>query len=580
MPLIDENDEKALLLEKISQLQLQNKKLTRELKTTNNFLDKVTKTVEAKDTLGQMLSTINAQQKAYTDILLKNCPNIIFLLDVSGRFVLSTEVFLSATAIHNFDFIQNRPYEEVFAPYVTPDLSERLKKAVDAVIHTRETVLLNEWIDFSQKNTCRYYSIELIPINDAKSTGDGLTSGVLAVFVDLTDFMREKQRAEAANNAKSDFLATMSHEIRTPMNAIVGMTEMLSRSALDPQQLKYLSDIKKSSQSLLSIINDILDFSKIEAGKLDVVNSNYNLHSLLEDLRSMFELLFENKKLSLYFYVHANVPEMLYGDDNRLRQILINLFSNALKYTNHGGVNFSVWLTADQTLRFDVKDTGIGIRREDAAKLFHPFEQLDLRKNKNVIGTGLGLAISYHLCQLMGGRLWFESEYNQGSTFSLSIPCVLGDKHCAEASTDELEPAEFSAPTARILVVDDIDINLVVIEALLSTFGITPALAASGAEALECINREKDAYHLIFMDHMMPEMDGVETTRLIRLRGGYLEHIPIIALTANTTNDAKAMLLDNQFDDFLSKPLEFSVLNRCLRKWLPPELIRQKEQTL
>lgn len=571
MSLVD--DGKALLLEENKQLKLQVSKLSRELRVSQRFLEKVTQTVEAKDTLGFALSAANAKQRAYTDMLLDSCPNIILLLDDAGRFVLSTKVFLTVTGTHNFDYIKNKTYEEVFSSFVQPETLQKLSDAVGTVVTTKETAILNEWIDFEGDGKARYYSIELMSIGGEKGVDAGISAGVLAVFMDLTDFMREKQRAEAANNAKSDFLASMSHEIRTPMNAILGMSEMLGRSDLGPAQLKYLSDIKKSSQSLLAIINDILDFSKIEAGKLDVLVSSYNLRMLLDNLHSMFSLLFRDKKLKLHFHVHDNVPPTILGDENRLRQVLTNLLSNSMKYTNEGRVEFSAWLSDSGMLRFDIQDTGIGIRQDDIARLFRPFEQLDTYKNKNVVGTGLGLAISHRLCKLMGGNLWLESVYGVGSTFSVSIPCVVSDGSAVEARAEDLE--EFLAPNAKVLVVDDIDINLSVAEAMMGALGITPELALNGATAVKLASQNQ--YDLIFMDHMMPEMDGVETTKLIRLIGGRCASVPIVALTANAINGMEKMFLENQFDDYLPKPLKFSALNLCLRRWLPTNLLHAKQ---
>jgi signal transduction histidine kinase len=565
------------LREENKRLRLENSRLARELRITQAYLDKVSKTVEAKETLGKVLSAANAKQKAYTDMLLESCPSVIFLLDDEGYLILSTKVFLTLTKTPNFDYFRNRRYDEIFSAYVSPEELAELKAAVETVTGEQKTVSLNKWIDFGKSGESRFYTIELMYVGYGKGGDAGIASGVLAVFLDLTDFMREKQRAESASEAKSDFLAVMSHEIRTPMNAILGLNEILSRTELTETQSKYLRDIRKSAKSLLTIINDILDFSKIEAGKLEIINANYNLHALLDNLFSMFSILFKGKNLTLNFSIAGDLPLMVYGDENRTRQVLTNLLSNALKYTHDGQVDFSAFLAAGDEknpggmLRFDIKDTGIGIRAEDTEKLFKPFEQLDTRKNRNVVGTGLGLAICFRLCNLMGGNLWLESEYGKGSTFSVAVPAIPAE----EAVEDEVEESgDFTAPEAKVLVVDDIEINLEVCAAMLNAFSVTADLAHSGRIAVELAEQKK--YDLIFMDHMMPEMDGLETAALIRSLGGHYGTVPIIALTANVVGGAEQMFLEHRLNGLLAKPIEFASLGRCIRKWLPDALIKEK----
>jgi signal transduction histidine kinase len=575
VPFLEEADSVSTELKR---LKLENTRLARELRITREFLDKVTRTVEAKEALERALSVANAKQKAYTSMLLESCPNIIILLDDSGRLVLSTRKFLTLTGIPNFDYIINRTWEEIFLSYLDAEDIGELKALMESVIRERKTFTLNKWIDFGKTGEKRWYSIELQGIGGAQGNDAGISSGILAVFLDLTEIMREKQRAEAANSAKSDFLAVMSHEIRTPMNAILGLNEILSRTELTEVQGKYLRDIRKSAKSLLTIINDILDFSKIEAGKLEIISAGYNIRALLDNLCSMFNVLFKGKNLELGFTVEQDFPDLVYGDENRTRQVLTNLLSNALKYTPKGRVDFHAFFEAGDEdrpggiLRFDVKDTGLGIREEDTEKLFKPFEQLDTRKNRNVVGTGLGLAICFRLCQLMGGNLWLKSEYGKGSVFSVSLPNIPAGETAGE--NEEEEAGDFSASGAKILVVDDIEINLEVCGAMLAGFGITADLAQGGREAVELA--EQNYYDLIFMDHMMPEMDGIEAAALIRSLGDRCAVLPIIALTANVIGGAEQMFKEHKFNGLLAKPIEFAALGRCLRQWLPREKIIEK----
>ncbi len=389
---------------------------------------------------------------------------------------------------------------------------------------------------------------------------------------DVTDLKNAISAAESASRSKSQFLSNMSHEIRTPMNAILGMTDILLNEQVTERQRRYLNDIHISANSLLGIINDILDFSKIEAGKLELVPVDFSIMELLDNLDSIFAFAAEQKGLFFFLDIHDRLPDFLYGDDLRLRQALVNVIGNAIKFTKHGGVTLGVNLTPTH-LEFHVADTGIGIKPEELQSIFEEFGQLDARNNRNITGTGLGLSITSSLIHLMGGTITVESVYGQGTTFHLSIPYQLGSEVKAKDSHTITSEA-IEAPDAKILVVDDNEINLNVATGILGMANIKCDTALSGWEAIRKIDTEGKKYHIVFMDHMMPEMDGVETTRVLR-ETHPPEELTIIALTANAVGGSKEILLAAGMNDFLSKPIDNKQLTRILRKWLPPDLVHR-----
>jgi CheY-like chemotaxis protein len=344
---------------------------------------------------------------------------------------------------------------------------------------------------------------------------------------------------------------------------------MLDATELTEEQKGYIKNIRNSSYVLLNLVNDILDFSKIEADKLELVNDYFRLPGLLERLRTLFELLFAEKDLGFSCVFAEDLPEVLYGDEKRISQVVSNLLSNALKYTSSGGVVLRVLAENGNGIIVEVEDTGIGIREEALPKLFTAFEQLDLVRNKNVQGTGLGLAITKRLCEMMGGSISVKSEYNSGSIFTVHLQLRRGTE--ADLREEKKAVETFSAPDARVLLVDDIDINLEVAAFMLNSFGITPETASGGHEAVEKVKANK--YDIVFMDHMMPGMDGVEATKAIRSLGGYGAALPILALTANAVSGAREMFLANGFNGFLSKPMEPEAFAEALLKWLPEELV-------
>ncbi len=365
------------------------------------------------------------------------------------------------------------------------------------------------------------------------------------------------------SKAKDMFFAAMSHEIRTPMNAVLGMTELLLSEPLAEKHMSCVKDIKAASQALLTIVNDILDLSKLEAGELSLIPVHYELSRLLDNIRSMAFFLAKEKELLFRFNGDDNLPQCLYGDDVRLRQVLLNVLGNAIKFTKQGSVSLNASAEAEW-IRFDVVDTGIGIKREDLGTLFEAFKQVDIHKNRKIRGSGLGLAISKILIERMGGSITVESEYGVGSTFTIRIPKVVGDP--AKVEYEEKLQIEFK-PGARVLVVDDNEINLRVAKGLIELFGIECATAASGEQAVAMARR--DQYDLIFMDHLMPDMDGIEATRHIRELGGRRATVPVIALSATADIGSRAMFIHAGMNDFLPKPIEKRKLQAILSKWMP-----------
>jgi len=594
------------------------------------------------------------------------------------------------------------PYEGI------PNVVSDLKKGIDISEHKIiDDKLTSDLILFTKRFENGWYMGILTPMDQyyqkVKNMRTFITAlGVfLALALSLVLFRlamakqesdEKNQLAEAASKAKSDFLAKMSHEIRTPMNAIIGMAELALRENMSDSTREHILTVKQAGTNLLSIINDILDFSKIESGKLEIIPNKYLFSSLINDVVSIIRMRVVDSNLSFVVNIDCNVPNSLFGDETRIRQILLNVLSNAVKYTKKGFVSFSVSGEITENTAFltiDVTDSGNGIKPENIKNLFGEFVQIDMATHKGIEGTGLGLAITKKLVKAMGGDIKVQSEYGKGSTFTItlsqkicspeplasirkpeeksvlvyernriyadSIVCTvnnlgvdcqrvendyelrkklqikdytflfvaysllgntkaimkeIGSKtkivvltefgdatadinldilampvHSISIanilngvpsnfsySTNNNVTARFIAPKAKVLIVDDISTNLKVAEGLMQPYKMQLDLCLSGSAAIEMVR--KTAYDLVLMDHMMPEMDGIEATKLIREMGSekpYYANLPIVALTANAISGIKEMFLSNGFNDFLSKPIDTIKLNAILAKWLPKE---------
>ncbi|HOO27666.1 MAG TPA: ATP-binding protein, partial [Lachnospiraceae bacterium] len=394
-----------------------------------------------------------------------------------------------------------------------------------------------------------------------------------------------------ANESKNTFIANISHEIRTPMNAILGFSELILQTDSRDEINEYAQDIKRASNNLLAIINDLLDISKMESGRLELVQVPYYLHYLFTDVENVISIPIQNKGLKFRTNISPDLPGQLFGDIVRIRQVLINIINNAVKFTKEGYVEFSAYampvtdpegepVNDDRVVMvFKIKDTGIGIRKEDQAAIFEKFRQVDAGSNKGIEGTGLGLSISDQLVRLMGGDISVSSEYGKGTTFTVSI-CqkVLSRQKISEyAGNRETEDGNrqekvFYAPGSRILLVDDNMVNLRIMKGLLRHYQIEADTAESGYDALEMIN--KSAYDLIFVDYMMPGMDGIGTVHHIRrLKDEEKKKTKVIAVSANAIRGIRDMFVAQGFDDYLSKPIVVYRLEKLLRTYLPKNLL-------
>ncbi len=406
-----------------------------------------------------------------------------------------------------------------------------------------------------------------------------LFTAVIKTGRDLIKSEKEKQLAIVAGESKTKFLANMSHEIRTPINTVIGMNEMILRENEDENIDEYARNIKSASRMLLGLINDVLDFSKLEAGKLEITEGQYYLSSMLNDVILSGQIRAEKKELTVELDIAEDMPSILFGDELRIKQVLNNLVSNAVKYTEEGSVTFTakgIRKGDNVDLVLSVKDTGIGIRKEDMQKLFDSFKRLELKRNRYIEGTGLGLSIAKQLVEQMHGTIEVESEYGKGSCFTVVIPqkivdaTAMGDLKSAYKKAGEAKEVAknvLCAPDASVLVVDDNKMNLVVVKGLLKRSQIKLDFAGGGMECLKMCKDKK--YDLILMDHMMPEPDGVQTLHMLRADGDSAnQDTTVIVLTANAIAGAEEDYIKEGFADYIPKPIEVDRLESTLAKYL------------
>jgi signal transduction histidine kinase/CheY-like chemotaxis protein/HAMP domain-containing protein len=559
------NTEKMFAAAAVGRLDVRN-----EVSEYKGDIQKVTKQVN--DTLDAMALYLNSVQES------------IFIMNHDFKMHFRNDQYVkyfgNMTAV---DFIANIFPRD--SEYESMLYQKQLKNILPDILKQPDNNTI-VWIN----NYC--FSINFKEIN----VGETTQNSVLVIAIDITDLMKEKEKAQSISKAKSDFLSRVSHEVRTPMNAILGITEIqLQNENTPPDMQEALSEIYNSGYLLMDIINDILDLSKIEAGKLELVSVNYDVASLINDTVHLNVMRYDSKPIEFKLMVDENIPSTLHGDELRIKQILNNLLSNAFKYTDSGEISLSV--TGEFTGRddrmtfiFRVSDTGQGMTVDQIDKLFDEYSRFNMEANRKIEGTGLGMSIMRYLVQLMNGEVTVESELGKGSTFIVRLPqgIVAGSGLLGKVAAENLKQFHLGRasqmrkspqiireymPYGRILVADDVNTNLYVIRGLLIPYGLSVETVTSGFEAVDKI-RNGASYDIIFMDHFMPKMDGIEAVKIIR-EMGYTQSI--VALTANALTGQAEMFLANGFDDFISKPIDIRqldiVLNRLVRDKYPAETI-------
>jgi len=570
------NKQEGLSFEELNK---ENRALKRKLALAEANLERAKTISVTQNRVDSIWSDSLKRELRFFQLVLDNTTNILLLLDNNGRFAYVSETFLSKTGIASFGLINGSHYKEVLGKVLPEKNLRDFVRAVEKSIKTKSTVSIEEELDFNFTGGARTYSINVTPMIDA----EGKSTGIMALFNDITEINDALEIAKNASLAKSEFLANMSHEIRTPLNAILGMAN-IAQGTTDMERIKYcLNKINDSSAHLLGVISDILDMSKIESNHLELSYTEFVFEKMLFRIIDVMRYKLDEKDITFNLFYEPDIPYSIVSDEQRLAQVIMNLLSNAVKFTPEGGsitLRVLVENCADDiyTLQVSVQDSGIGISEEQKPRLFKVFSQADSSISRQYGGTGLGLVISKTIVNMMNGEMWFDSVEYEGAKFSFNIEAKSGKLKAPVAkSVSKLQSEgkaggkkglldDFSQKT--IMVVDDVEINREIIISFLEETGINIICAENGKEATEMYLTGDGVIELIFMDVQMPVMDGYEATIRIRTSGNDdAEKVPIIAMTANVFKEDVQRCFASGMNDHIGKPVSIADVINKIKEW-------------